>query len=175
MPHDSIKLDITWHYNLSRRHGRDGVIDSTSFYLAYFYPRVSVYDDYKGWDTQPHTGSLEFYNDFNDYTVNVTVPKDFMVWATGTLLNPSEVLQPEVAERLNRSMTSDSTIHIATLQDWSNKKVTAQNAINTWKWSATNVSDIAIGVSDHYDWDAGSVIVDNKTGRRTSAQAAFQD
>ena len=53
----------------------------------------------------PHTGGLEFYNDFNDYTLNVTVPKDFMVWATGTLQNPSEVLQPDVAERLKQSMT----------------------------------------------------------------------
>src|SRR5580698_3029734 len=175
MPHDSIKLDISWHYNLSHRRGRDGIIDSTSFYIAYFYPRVSVYDDYKGWDTQPHTGSLEFYNDFNDYSVSVTVPKDFMVWATGTLQNPSEVLQPEVAERLKQSMTGDSTIHIATRQDWADKKVTAQNASNTWKWSAENVSDIAIGISDHYDWDAGSVIVDDKTGRRASMQAAFAD
>src|SRR5437762_10694764 len=43
LPHDSIKLNITWHYNLSHRPGRDGIIDSTSFYIAYFYPRVSVY------------------------------------------------------------------------------------------------------------------------------------
>jgi hypothetical protein len=175
LPHDSIKLNIKWHYTLSHRPAREGIIDSTSFYLAYFYPRVAVYDDYKGWDTQPHTGALEFYNDFNEYTVNVTVPKDFMVWATGTLQNPSEVLQPAIAERLQQSMTSDSTIHVATVHDWSNKKVTAQNASNTWKWVADNVSDIAIGISDHYDWDAASVVVDNKTKRRVSMQAAFAD
>jgi len=173
--HDSIKLNITWHYNLSKRPGRDGVIDSTSFYIAYFYPRVSVYDDYKGWDTQPHTGSLEFYNDFNDYTLDVTVPKNFIVWATGTLVNPAEVLQPEYAQRLEQSMTSDSTVHIATKQDLLDKKITQQNATNTWKWAATNVSDMAIGLSDHYDWDAASVVVDNKTQRRTSMQAAFAD
>jgi len=175
MPHDSLRLNITWHYNLSKRRGRDGVIDSTSFYIAYFYPRVSVYDDYMGWDTQPHIGSLEFYNDFNDYDLDVTVPKDFMVWATGTLQNPGEVLQPETAARLKESMTSDSTIHVATQQDITSRKVTAQNATNTWKWTAANVSDVAVGVSDHYDWDAGSVVVDNKTGRRTSMQAAFND
>ncbi|MBO9202090.1 MULTISPECIES: M1 family metallopeptidase [Niastella] len=175
LPHDSVNLNITWHYKLLRRPARDGIIDSTSFYLAYFYPRVAVYDDYKGWDTQPHYGSLEFYNDFNDYTVNVTVPANFMVWATGTLQNPSEVLQPAIAERLQQSMTSDSTIHVATVQDWSNKQVTAQNASNTWKWVANNISDIAIGISDHYDWDAASVIVDNKTKRRVSMQAAFAD
>jgi len=173
LPHDSIKLNITWHYALSFREGREGIIDSTSFYIAYFYPRVSVYDDYKGWDTQPHLGSLEFYNDFNDYTVNVTVPTNFMVWATGTLQNATEVLQPAIAERLQQSMTSDSTIHVATVQDWSNKKVTAQNATNTWKWVANNISDIALGISDHYDWDAASVVVAKK--RRVSMQAAFAD
>ncbi|MGN6178179.1 MAG: hypothetical protein ACTHNW_03305 [Mucilaginibacter sp.] len=85
MPHDSVKLDITWHYLLSKSEGRDGVIDSNTFYLAYFYPRVAVYDDYKGWDTQPHVGNLEFYNDFNNYKLSVTVPKNYIVWSTGTL------------------------------------------------------------------------------------------
>ena len=174
-PHQSLKLNINWHYMLSKSRGRDGVIDSTSFYLAYFYPRVSVYDDYKGWDTQPHTGSLEFYNDFNDYTLKVTVPKNFIVWATGDLQNAAEVLQPAAAERLNRSFTSDSTIHIATAQDLAAKTVTAQNGTNTWVWKANDISDVALGVSDHYDWDAGSVVVDDKTGRRASMQAAFPD
>ena len=175
LPHDSIKLAIDWHYNLSKRHGREGVIDSTSFYIAYFYPRVSVYDDYKGWDTQPHTGSLEFYNDFNDYELDVTVPDNFIVWATGTLVDAAGVLLPGTAARLEESMTSDSTIHIATPQGLADKKVTAQNAANTWKWTATNVSDVALGISDHYDWDAASVVVDNKTQRRVSMQAAFPD
>jgi hypothetical protein len=175
MPHDKITLNISWHYKLSHGRGREGIIDSTSFYIAYFYPRVSVYDDYKGWDTQPHTGSLEFYNDFNDYFLDVMVPKDFMVWATGTLQNPSVVLQPDAAERYKQSLTSDSTIHVATKQDWADKKVTAQRACNQWTWSANNVSDVAIGISDHYDWDAASVVVDDKTGRRVSMQAAFAD
>ena len=175
MPHDSIKLDISWHYSLSHGRGREGVIDSTSFYIAYFYPRVSVYDDYKGWDTQPHTGGLEFYNDFNDYQLDVTVPGNFLVWATGTLENPGEVLQPQIAERLNQSMTTDSIIHVATPQELADKKITTPNASNTWKWSATNVSDVALGISNHYDWDAGSVVVDDKTQRRVSMQAAFPD
>jgi hypothetical protein len=175
MPHDSLKMNITWHYALSKTEGRDGVIDSTSFYLAYFYPRVSVYDDYKGWDTQPHTGSLEFYNDFNDYTLNVTVPKDYIVWSTGDLRNPGKVLQPEFVKRLAKSMTSDSTVHIATAQDLANKNVTVQNATNTWVFTAANISDMALGISNHYDWDAGSVVVDDKNKRRVSVQAAFPD
>ncbi|HEV2355858.1 MAG TPA: M1 family metallopeptidase, partial [Puia sp.] len=175
MPHDSLKLDITWHYRLARGEGREGVIDSTSFYIAYFYPRVSVYDDYEGWDTQPHTGGFEFYNDFNDYELSVTVPANFVVWSTGTLQNPTEVLQPEAAARLQESFTSDSTIHVATAQDMADHKVTAQNATNTWRWTAPYVSDMALGISNHYDWDAGSVVVDDATHRRVSMQAAFAD
>jgi len=175
MPHDSVKLHFSWNYQLSLRHGREGVLDSTSFYLAYFYPRVSVYDDYKGWDTQPHTGSLEFYNDFNNYKLSVTVPKNYIVWGTGTLQNPNQVLQPAVAKKLQESMTGDSTIHMATATDLANKTITAQNETNTWVWTADNITDVAFATSNHYDWDAASVLVDDKTGRRTSVQAAFND
>ncbi|MGZ3778798.1 MAG: M1 family peptidase, partial [Mucilaginibacter sp.] len=175
MPHDSLKMNITWHYQLSGGRGREGAIDSNTFYLAYFYPRVSVYDDYKGWDIQPHTGGLEFYNDFNDYTLNVTVPKNFIVWATGTLRNPSQVLQPDAAKKLQVSMTSDSTVHIASAQDLASKNVTAQNETNTWVWTSTNITDVALAVSNHYDWDAASVLVDDKAQRRVSVQAAFAD
>ena len=53
LPHDSLRLEFDWHYDMSRRAGREGAIDSTTFFLAYAYPRVSVYDDYNGWDTTP--------------------------------------------------------------------------------------------------------------------------
>ena len=173
LPKDSVKLDITWHFQLVTGQGREGVIDSTSFYLAYFYPRVSVYDDYNGWDRLDFMDFLEFYNDFNDYTLNIKVPKNFIVWATGTLQNPTQVLQPEYADRLQKSMTSDSTIHIATPADLAKKSITTQNDMNTWTWKASNISDMAVGISDHYDWDAASVVVDDATGRRSSMQAAF--
>ena len=175
LPHDSLKINVTWHYLLTKTRSREGVLDSTSFYLAYFYPRVAVYDDYKGWDTQPHTGALEFYNDFNDYTLKVTVPKNYLVWATGTLRNPSGVLQPEYVQKLQASFTSDSTIHIVTAQDLANKNITTQNATNTWVWTSTHISDVALAASNHYDWDAASVVVDDKAQRRVAIQAAFAD
>jgi hypothetical protein len=175
MPHDSVKLNITWHFEVSKESGREGMIDSTTYYLAYFYPRVSVYDDYNGWDTLPFLDAQEFYNDFNDYTLNVTAPKNYIVWATGTLQNPTQVLQPEYAKRLEQSFTSDSTIHVATQADLATKNVTAQNDVNTWVWKANNISDMAVGISDHYDWDAASAIVDDATNRRASMQSAFAD
>ena len=175
MPHDSVKLNIAWHYEISKQSEREGMIDSTTYYLAYFYPRVSVYDDYNGWDRLTFNDAQEFYNDFNDYTLAVTVPKNYIVWATGTLRNASQVLQPEYALRLEKSFTSDSTIHIATAQDLAAKHITAQNAFNTWIWTSTHITDVAVGISDHYDWDAASAVVDDATHRRASMQAAFAD
>jgi hypothetical protein len=175
MPHDSVKLNIAWHFQISKQSGREGMIDSTTYYLAYFYPRVSVYDDYNGWDTLPFLDAQEFYNDFNDYTLNVIAPKNYIVWATGTLQNANKVLQPEYAKKLEQSFTSDSTIHIATPGDLARKNITAQNDVNTWTWKADNISDMAVGLSDHYDWDAASTIVDDATHRRASMQAAFLD
>ena len=78
LPHDSLKLNITWHYEISLKSEREGLIDPTTFYIGYFYPRVSVYDDYNGWDRLEFNDRQEFYNDFNDYTLNITVPKNFV-------------------------------------------------------------------------------------------------
>ncbi|MBE9582915.1 M1 family metallopeptidase [Mucilaginibacter sp. JRF] len=175
MPGDSLKLDIDWHFLASVQSGREGMLNPSTMFLAYFYPRVAVYDDYNGWDTLEFLDAQEFYNDFNDYTLNVKAPKNFIVWATGTLQNAKQVLQPEYYKRLQKSFTSDSTIHVATADDIAKKKVTAQNDLNTWTWTSTNISDVALAVSDNYVWDAASVIVDPKTKRRASMQAAFAD
>ena len=85
------------------------------------------------------------------------------------------VLQPDVVKRFNTSLTSDSTIHIATSQDLASSTITAQNATNTWMWSAKNISDMTVGVSNHYNWDGASVVVDDKANRRVSMQAAYPD
>jgi len=174
-PHDSVKLALAWHYSLLAGHGREGVTDSTTFYLAYFYPRLAVYDDYKGWDLDEFNDAVEFYNDFNNYTLSVTVPKNFMVWATGTLQNPGQVLQPAYVTRLQQSLASDSIIHIVSANEVADKNVTTQNSFNSWIWKADEVTDMAVGISDHYDWDAASVVVDDVTHRRVSMQAAFAD
>jgi hypothetical protein len=173
--HDSVQLYIKWHYDMSQQSGREGAIDSTTFYLAYFYPRVAVYDDYQGWDATDFNDALEFYSDFNDYTVNVQVPKNYIVWGTGTLLNPNSVLQPGYVQRYQRSLISDEIINVVTHQDLQTKNVTVQNPMNTWQFKAGNVPDVAFGISDHFAWDASSVVVDDVTKRRASAQAAYND
>lgn len=175
LPHDSVKISFDWHYEMSLQSGREGMIDSTTYFLAYFYPRVAVYDDYAGWDRMTFTDGKEFYSDFNDYTVNINAPKNYIVWGTGTLHNPDELLQPEFANRYKQSFTSDDVIHVASKEEQAAKKVTKQNDSNKWTFTASNIPDMAFGLSDHFVWDAGSVIVDNKTKRRVSVQASYND
>ena len=170
---DSISLSFNWHYELSEESGREGKLDSTSFFLAYFYPRIAVLDDVHGWDRMNFTDAQEFYNDFNDYAVSLTVPKNFLVWGTGDLQNAADLLQPAFLAKFNKSFTSDEVINVVTKSDLEAKNITTQNATNTWKFTATNVSDMAFCISDHYVWDAASVLVDKKTGRRASCQSAY--
>lgn len=174
-PNQSVQLTFEWHYEISLESGREGMIDSTTYFLAYFYPRVAVFDDYSGWDRMPFMDDHEFYSDFNDYDVTINVPKNYIVWGTGTLQQPEKLLQPAILQRFNQSFTSDATIRIATKEDVMSKNVTTQNAVNSWRFKATDIPDMAFGISDHFVWDGCSVVVDDATGRRASAQAAYND
>ncbi len=174
-PNDSVQLAIDWHYTLAQRPGREGQIDSTTFYIAYFYPRVAVYDDYEGWDTMSFTRGHEFYSDFNDYDVTVRVPAGYVVWGTGTLENPAELLQPAPLARYRASFLSDSTIHVATQKEMEAGDITTGSGMNDWHFTSQYVPDVAFGLSNHFDWDAASVLVDDAAGRRASVQAAYND
>jgi hypothetical protein len=173
LPKTKATLEIEWNYPLSKESGREGQIDESTLYVAYSYPRVSVFDDYNKWDRIPHTDRQEFYNDFNDYVYTVNAPKNYVVYGTGDLLNPDEVLQPEYASRLKKSYTTDEVIRIANEQELKDGLVTQQKEWNSWKFKADNITDVCFGLSNHYVWDASSVIVDAKTKRRTSTQAAY--
>lgn len=173
LPKDSIHILFKWHYEISLESNREGMIDSTTYFLAYFYPRVAVYDDVSGWDRMNFMDSHEFYSDFNDYTVTINAPKNYVVWGTGTLQNPETLLQPEILQRYNKSFSSDQTIQVATKEDVLAKRVTKQSTVNSWQFKATNIPDMTFGLSDHYLWDAASVVVDDVTKRRASAQAAY--
>jgi hypothetical protein len=174
-PHDSVHLDFDWHYPISLKSNREGMIDSTTYFLAYFYPRVAVYDDYNGFDRIDFTDVMEFYNDFNDYTLNVSVPKNYIVWATGDLQNPGEVLESSYARKFTATLKNDAIVRIAGPAEIGQGKVTAQKPVNTWTWKAEDISDMTVGISDHFAWDASSVVVDKSTGRRASVQSAYND
>ncbi|MCQ9641854.1 M1 family metallopeptidase [Chryseobacterium sp. WG14] len=165
------EVKIEWEYPLSVQSGREGQIDPETFYVAYSFPRISVYDDYNGWDMLPHSDRQEFYNDFNDYSFAITAPKNYVVWATGDFLNPDAVLQPEYLKRYKASLKSDKLIHIATEQEMKSGKVTRQNKWNVWKFKANHITDFCFALSNHYVWDAASVQLKTK---RASVQAGYK-
>ncbi|MEP6464774.1 MAG: M1 family peptidase, partial [Parafilimonas sp.] len=175
MPYDSVQLTFNWDYQISKESNREGMIDSTTYFLAYFYPRIAVFDDYNGWDRMQFMDSHEFYSDFNDYDVTINVPENYIVVGTGTLQQPEKLLQPEILNRYKQAFTSDATINIVTPKNLNAKNVTTQNAVNSWRFIANNIPDMAFGLSDHFVWDGCSVVVDDKAGRRAAAFAMYND
>jgi hypothetical protein len=103
------------------------------------------------------------------------VPRNYVVWGTGTLINASDLLQTPVLQRFQASLVSDTVVRIVSKLDLAARAVTAQATTNTWHFQATNVPDMAFNLSDHYNWDGTSVVVDDVTKRRASAQAAYND
>lgn len=175
-PKGSVRIRMRWHYDLVADKGwKEGAIDETTYFLAYFFPRVTNYSDYNGWDVSPFTMGREFNNDFADFQVEVDAPRDYVVWATGTLQNAAEVLQPEAQRRLEASYASDEVMTLAEAADIKGGRMTARAERLVWKWQAAHVPDFAIALSNHYRWEAASTVVDPKSGRRASVQAAYPD
>ncbi|RYG20755.1 MAG: peptidase [Chitinophagaceae bacterium] len=170
----SVKLKIDYHYILNKgSHTRTGQVDDGAHFIAYFFPRVAVYDDIDGWNKIPYSGDEEFYNDFCDFKVAITVPKDFAVWATGDLTNASAVFEKKISQKLQLAEKSDETINVIDSADLALGKVTQQKLFNTFKFTAKNVVDFAFATSNHYLWKSNSLVVDPNTGRRTRVDAVF--
>ena len=168
LPRQQIHVDITYSYTLNKNSFiRTGQIDSGAFFIAYFFPRITVYDDIDGWNTYPYSGQVEFYNDYGHFKTEITVPDDYLVWATGTLTNQAEVYQPAFSALIDQASKQDTVIDIITAAD---RNITQSN---TWKFEADSVTDFAFGISNHYVWKSCSVLVDSVTRRRTRVDAVF--
>ncbi|MBN1639256.1 MAG: M1 family metallopeptidase, partial [Ignavibacteriales bacterium] len=173
LPNSKTIISVEWQNQLTATtEVRMGTFDESTFFVAYWFPRVAVYDDIDGWDRYNYAGH-EFYNDFGNYEVNITIPKNYVVWATGVLQNPEEVFSSNILEKYNLAQTSDEIVHIATIEDTNSINITAQNTKNIWKYKAEQVTDFAFGTSEHFLWDATSVIVDSVTNRRVFIQSAY--
>jgi Peptidase family M1 domain len=175
-PKSSIDIEVTWSYIAPTAEGsaRECVCDSTSWFLSYWYPQMAVYDDLHGWADAPYNGLQEQYNDFSDYEVKVTVPSTVGVWATGELQNAPELFQPEFLTRWENAHRSSDIIKVFSPEDYAAKKsfFKAKNT-HTFVYRAYEVPDFALAISDHYLWDATSLIVDKKTNRRTFVGAVY--
>ncbi|MDF3078329.1 MAG: peptidase [Sphingobacteriaceae bacterium] len=172
-PKQSANFSITYSYILNKgSHNRTGQVDETSDFVAYFFPRIAVYDDVDGWNRYPYRGSEEFYNDFCNFDAEITVPDKFVVWATGDLTNASQVFNETIVKRIQSAEKSDAVVDVIDSTDLKRGNITKQGS-NTWKFSAKNVTDFVFATSDHYFWKSASLVVDPKTGRRTRVDAVF--
>ncbi|KQM69674.1 peptidase [Pedobacter sp. Leaf216] len=174
LPGKTISFSIDYNYTLNKgSHMRTGQVDEGSHFVAYFFPRIAVYDDVDGWNKFPYTGAEEFYNDFDQFNASITVPGGYGVWATGDLKNPAEVFQKDIVSRMLSAEKNDAVVDVITDKDLADKKVTQPNTFNTFKFEAKNVTDFVFALSDHYLWKSSSLVVDPKTKRRTRVDAVF--
>ena len=109
-----------------------------------------MYDDLRGWDTDPYLGPSEFYNHFGHFDVTIDVPAGWVVGATGVLQNPEQVLTPAVRERLSHVLESDSTRIIVGPADFGPGKATVAGDRLVWRFVADTVSDLAWGTSKQF-------------------------
>lgn len=113
LPHSKTNISVSWNYPVNTgSQQRTGRVDSTSYFIAYFFPRVAVYDDIDGWDSWSYNGTQEFYNDFGNFNIEISVPKNFVVWATGTNTNMEENLGERVLKKFKNASTSADIIHV---------------------------------------------------------------
>ncbi|HPI29793.1 MAG TPA: M1 family metallopeptidase [Bacteroidales bacterium] len=169
----STKITIDWSFRMpSKTQIRMGTYDSTSFFIGQWYPQIAVYDDISGWDTRDYTGLAEFYNDFGNFDVEISVPGKYVVWATGNLVNPGDLLNEPYLAKYREALSSSETVTIALPDDYNKGNVTKQGAWNTWKYKADNVSDFAFALSDHFVWE-GCSIEAGTGGRKVFIQTAY--
>jgi hypothetical protein len=175
-PHDSLKLSIGWQFTIpEKRPVRTGYYGDNIYFIAYWYPQIAVYDDIDGWDEIEYTGTVEFYNDFNNYDVALKTPGQFMVWATGQLQNENEIFTPSVLGKLHKARQSVDVVNIFTVDDCKNNDVLKSNSGNTWHFTAQNIPDFSFGTINEANWDGSSVVVDSISNRKVFVEAIYPD
>jgi len=168
---DTVTLDLEWSEVLPQRGaGRMGQSDHEVYLVAYWFPRMGVFDDLRGWDAQPYLGGAEFYDDFGDYDVALTVPAGWTVMGTGELVNPTEVYSSQTLDRLEAASTSDERVVVASLPDLRAGSVTTAGVDGelTYRFTAKNVRDFTWTTSNVQQWDATSARVPDRDGDGTA-------
>ena len=170
-----LKLHITWDYTVPGEFGGRNDVNANSqgdiFEMAQWYPRVSVYDDLRGWDTQPFLNS-EFYLEYGDFDYSVTVPANMIVVGSGELLNPQDVLTRVQRERLEQARHSDATVMIRSAAEVTDPASRPrQDGTLTWHFAMQHTRDVAFGASKAYIWDAARMNLPD--GRTALAMSAY--
>jgi hypothetical protein len=154
------------------RMGRMETKQGTIYAIAQWYPRVCVFDDVVGWNTDPYLGAGEFYCEYGDFDVKITAPADQTVVCSGKLENPREVLTKTQIQRLEKASKSDKTVYIIKPDEVGKPVAHAKsNGTLTWHFKMENTRDVAWASSKAFIWDAARI---NLPGGKTAlAQSVY--
>ena len=112
--------------------------------MAQWFPRLAAYSDYEGWHNKAFLGRGEFTLEFGNYNVELTVPDNHIVSATGELTNSNDVLSKNQLARLN-AVAADKLSFIVTPEEAKQNETTDATGTKTWRFSAENVRDFCVG------------------------------
>jgi peptidase M1-like protein len=156
-PRGTIDFDVAWHFPVPPYGGgRMGRIGNRLYEIGQWYPRMVVYDDVHGWNPLPYIGAGEFYLEYGDFDVTLTLPAGFIVAATGTPQNPLAVWTPAMRERLARARGSADRVQIITKDEAVARGGARPTGTKTWHFRATHVRDFAWAASPDFRWDAST-------------------
>ncbi len=163
LPNDSVKIQVKFKTYFDtgsqrRRMKTFNVFGNKHFDGVHWYPRIAVYDRKFGWETDQHL-EKEFYGDYGTYDVELDFANNFIVEATGVLVNQSEVLPDALRKKLDISNFKDKPMFSAPSviipYDTTVRK--------TWKYHAENVHDFAFTADPTYrigevEWNGIKII-----------------
>ena len=87
-PDETVEVEVEWTARIPRPFARTGYIDDY-YFIAHWFPKIGVLED-TGWNTHQFHSATEFYADFGVYTVAITVPRGFVVGASGRELQRTD-------------------------------------------------------------------------------------
>lgn len=167
----SFSFKIKWWYNIQDHVNQDGRSgyesfpndDNRAYIIAQFFPRMCVYNEVEGWQNYQFWGDGEFALPFGNYEVNITVPADHIMEATGELINRKEVYSKEMMKRYNRAKKSyEKPVIIVSQEEAEIAEKSFSKDKKTWSFVAENVRDFAFATSRKYILDMMAVKIGNE-------------
>ena len=168
---EKFSFSIKWWYNINdyvNMGGRSGYEffpkdGNRNYIIAQFFPRMAVYSDVEGWQNSQFWGRDEFALPFGNYEVNITVPSDHIMDATGKLMNRKDVFSKDMMTRYEQAKKSyDKPVLIVTQAEAEKAEKVRATGTKTWKFYAENVRDFGFATSRKYIWDMMAVKIGGK-------------
>ncbi|WBM76163.1 M1 family metallopeptidase [Saprospira grandis] len=164
-PGEKFEFDVKWWYNINdgiKTRARSGYEyfpedDNYMYNIAQFYPRMCAYNSVDGWQNKQFMGRGEFTLSFGNFNLEITVPKNFIVGATGVLQNSKDVLSKTQRERIEKARTAKDPVFIITEEEAKANESKKGEGSQTWRFYASNVRDVAFVASRKLIWDAQGV------------------